>query len=308
LAALDELARRPTSGVFVSVPWVQAAWRHLPELGRPLLLAATGPEGAWLLALSVLRSQGNEIVALAGAPLGDVHDLIRSRPSAPDTGAARLLDSLSRFDAVRLESLDPDGVLVRLVMQSKASPWRCTREPAPIIPITPSRVGQSGALRRWRRLARRGRLELVVQHDELLGPARAGEFVRRRQARWIAQRRADELPAVEWLPGFPAFMQEAVARLARIGLARLWMLLLDNRPIAEDLHLGPRAAPLLYMRNYVLAHSPWSPGRVLLEATLGCLAEQGVAALASGRGDEPYKMELGAGSEHVVNAYLDRGR
>jgi CelD/BcsL family acetyltransferase involved in cellulose biosynthesis len=303
VAAVAEFARWPTPGVFVSGPWVQAAWRHLPELGGPLAITSTGPAGDWLLPLSMLRSEGKEVVALAGAPLGDAHDLVRSPPSASDSGAAPLVDHLARFDAVSLEALDPDGVLARMVMRRNASRWRCMREPAPIIPVTTPRAG---ALRRWRRLARRGRLELHVLDGEQLVPARAREFVRRRRSRWIAQGRADELPSVEWLPGFPAFMEEAVPGLSRLGLARLWMLLLDGRPIAEDLHLGPRVAPLLYMRNYDLAHSQWSPGRVLLEATLGYLAEQRVAALATGRGDEPYKLELGGGPQHVVNAFLDR--
>lgn len=294
--------------VFSSAAWVLAAWRHLPELGSPAVLRAGDRSATWLLPLSVRRRHEAATISLAGAPLGDAHGLVGPAHPWPEGLGARalecLLEACGTGGSVELDALARTDALAG-ALEMAAGEWQVEREPSPVIAVTRTPVSSSHD-KRWRRLGREGSLAVRIVAGAGLRAAVIEDFVQCRLARWHAQGRLDQLGEVERLPGFPRFLGQAASVLARAGQARLWVLLVDGKPAAQDLHLGPASAPLLYMRDYDLSFAPWSVGRLLLEATLLRLRTAGVQALETGRGDEPYKMMAGGGREHVLNACAAR--
>lgn len=280
-------------GVFVSAAWAVSAWRHLVELGRPLVLAVEiGPDTWWLPLAEHLGE-----VQLSGAPFGDHHDLTGPRGAGRAGAATAMVHALEGLaEEVRLHALAPGGALLAALHERRG--WTVDSEPSPLIPST--RIVGPGATRRLRRIERLGPSQIeVCQLDDLDEP-RVRAFADARRQVWRARGR--ECPPLERLPGFDAFLAESVAALARDARARLWQLCVADVVVAQDLHLGPPEMPLLYMRAYDPVWAALSPGRVLLEQTLHLLHSQGVDVLDSGRGDEPYKLAIGGDTSTVHNA------
>ncbi len=293
-------AQLPADTVFGSAPWVEAAWRHLPSLGEPAVLTAEFEGRRWMLPLVIGRRSAS--LRLAGAPLGDAHDLIGPRGEEADEMADAVLDWLTRYPGpVDLQALDSGGALAAGLARHREDGWTLEREPAPVVPVAAARIGR-GHCRRWAQLARHGVPRVRVLDGARVDTTAVAEFARRRLRRWELRGRSGDLPPAERSATFPCFLNEAAAGLARDDRARLWALDLDGLVIAEDLHLGPPRGPLLYMRTYDPRFSALSPGRVLLERTVLMLRDAGVAVLETGRGAERYKLELGAGEQYVVNA------
>ncbi|WP_260696718.1 GNAT family N-acetyltransferase [Streptomyces sp. 130] len=243
------------------------------------------------------------VFGFAGQPLGDEHDAALSAPSAvrllPDL--RRLLERTAAKSAdLVLDCLTTDGHLAREL--SRAPRWDLEPLAAPVIALANMRVSAKGHARRLRNLSALGSLRFDVIDGPELTAAEGERFIRAKWDDWTRQGRIDTLPPVERLAGFPHFMGAAVSGLARRGRARLWTLSLNGDRVAEDLHIGPPSAPLIYMGSYSHDLRTYSPGRVLLEETLGRLAARGCAYVRMGRGDEAYKKEAGAGDETVLRA------
>ncbi|MGQ0717300.1 MAG: GNAT family N-acetyltransferase [Pseudonocardiales bacterium] len=293
-----QVARGGTAdGVFVSAAWVWSAWRNLAELGCPLLLIVDLGPDMWWLPLAERRGE----LRLAGSPLGDRHDL--AGPGGPGRAgaAAAMLHALTeRTGGVELHALASAGALADALRGHGG--WAVEPESSPLIPTTAA--PSPGARRRMRRLERLGPTRVEIQGYPRLDEDGVRAFADARREVWRAHGRGS--PTVELLPGFGAFLRDSVTGLARAEFARLWQLHVGEVVVAQDLHLGPPAAPLLYMRAYDPAWAALSPGRVLLEQTLHLLHRQDVAVLDSGRGDEPYKLALGGDTSTVSNAALRR--
>ncbi|MFI5796309.1 GNAT family N-acetyltransferase [Streptomyces sp. NPDC051677] len=298
---------------FSSAEWAIAAWEHLPQLGDPAVLLAEDTSGWCALALASHRDDVGEQLTLAGAPLGDEHDIAHS-PGADLNqllpalvGACEHLTDSSR-QRVELCALAEDGLLIRELAR-RPERWRLQREAAPIIHADRVSIAASGHRRRVRQLERVGAVTFGTVEGESLTSDEVEGFVSRRLRSWSERGRIDELPSVEHLPGFPRFMGAAVGSLARRRRAQLRVLEVDGVRAAESLHLGPNHDPLMYMISYAARFAPYSPGRVLFEHTLLGLSDA-APRLSTGRGDEPYKLAAGAGNECVVtarSAVMERG-
>ncbi|MYW10169.1 GNAT family N-acetyltransferase [Streptomyces sp. SID2563] len=290
---------------FCRPEWVLSAWNSLPELGKPAV-AVVRDDDAWAAAaLTEAGEPGAGTLTFAGQPLGDEHDLVLHRPDQAGELVTALVGLLEDVAAeggkkVTLDALAPDGRLTRELRRSPR--WALEAEAAPVITPALARVNAARHARRMRYLGGRGSLTFGVVTGDELTVTEGERFLRTRFENWTRQGRIDQLPAVERLPGFPHFMGTMMWGLAQRNMARLWVLELDGLRIAEDLHVGPPEDPLLYMRSYSTDFRKYSPGRILLEETLGQLAARDCARLRTGRGDELYKLDAGAGQECVLRA------
>ena len=203
--------------------------------------------------------------------------------------------------SVRLDALTAHGRLTR-ELSARSALWHLRQEPAPVIVGDRICVNETGHDRRTRRLSRLGTVSVRVIDGLRLTEAEAEDFVYRRLASWSCRGRLGELPRVERLPHFPRFMGVATSGLAARGMARLLVIELDGRRVAESLHLGPVADPLMYMISYDPDFAKYSPGRLLLEHSLLALRASPTCRLRTGRGDEQYKLAAGAVTEHVLTA------
>jgi CelD/BcsL family acetyltransferase involved in cellulose biosynthesis len=288
---------------FVTPEWVISAWQHLPELGEPIVAAVEDESGWCALALTATSAAQGDGFTLAGAPLGDEHDVVASGAADADRLVPYLVDALERLaergHVIDLGALAAAGPLTR-ELADRPDSWALDREPAPVIYTDAARVNVTGHRRRLRQLSRRGETVFITVDGGRLTSDEVSGFVSRRLASWSRRERIGDLPRVERLASFPAFLGAAAGGLAGRDRARLLAVEVDGHRIAESLHIGPSRDPLMYMINYDPDFAKLSPGRVLLEHTLLQLGAE-TSRLRTGRGDEAYKIAAGARLDYVVN-------
>jgi CelD/BcsL family acetyltransferase involved in cellulose biosynthesis len=302
------LADTPDASGFQSLAWILACRARLPADARRLhtLVVRDGGEPIGILP-AALGPRGE---------LGFVGDAVSNY-----AGALHRADRLGDVVAALAESIrrDPAVRLVDLRGLREGSPffvaWSAARRPgfhaptvvrtasAPWLDLSPGwkaiaarRSGTARALvaRKWRALARLGRLEFVETGDrdrvrETL-PAMFGLF----RARWAGRHESG---------GFAdrrrAFHEAAAPALAADGRLLLSLLALDGEPVAFA--YGVRGAR--GTTSYVLAHddalAPCSPGALLLARMLEAACARGDAEYDFSIGDEQYKAEWASGTRAV---------
>ncbi len=118
-------------------PWALAAWRHLPLLGDPLVVAAfhRGNLVGLIPLAATPRPNGGRLVRWAGSPLTDKCDALVA-PGQQDVAVEGLLGAVRSMldvdDALHLGELDCDGLLAaalaRLIFEAaSALPWNGAR-------------------------------------------------------------------------------------------------------------------------------------------------------------------------------------
>jgi len=319
----DRLQGPGITTVFGSSPWALAAWRHLPLLGDPLVIAAfINRKLVGLLPLAVVpRPNGGRLLRWAGSPLTDKCDaLVASgqQDVAVDSLLRGVRSVLDVRDALHLGELDCDGLLAAalshpdlrgtygLILKRRkgdASPIvRMERDGTPDTRWPSARQRQWDNRRRW--LGRQGSLRFIrhASADDLANEIPA--FVRRRLDRWSQRGRLHELPDVEREEGFEDFLTQCCVQLARRGHCYLTHLVLDDAPIASDLYFRCVGVDLLYMRTYDPHWSGASPGHLLFQDSAAIAFSEGVKAIELGRGDEPYKYRLGAVDATLLDVHI----
>lgn len=301
-AILMVAADRARAPVFERRPWLTAWWESFGRDERTVALVADEGDSRWILPL-YLDVRGDEpTVRWLGHPFVDRATVLGERSPLSWSAVALLAEALmSLGTSVELDALDPGHVsTARLLRTLEASGWAVTDEACPMLPLG-ERVGRSE--KNVTRFARRfpaARMRLT-SGPELTQPI-VSEFVRRRQQRWQADGRWGELPQVEHRPEFVDLFGRLIEVLARQGSARLLQLKVDGVVVAQDLHLGVPAMPLLYFRTYDRAFAAYSPGRALLDQCVVWAAGVGCEAIDLGRGGEQYKYDLGGDTSNVAEA------
>ncbi|ETA03179.1 hypothetical protein CcI156_20315 [Frankia sp. CcI156] len=305
----EEMPADGASGIFTSPAWCLAAWRFFPDLGSPRLLVANSTESGPLGILPL--TAGANGLTWAGSPLGDEHD-VRLRPESPHAGpaVARLVQEIvSRSPStasVLLTDVRPAGVLVDFAPNRPGTPAPVLhlREPdsawGSLACIPGWSRGRWRELRRLRRACERSgpltmtRITEPVQlHDAI------PDFVAARLAAWRTRGRFDELPVMDRHPRFPEFLATAASGLARTGRCLLAQLLYLDRPIAQALYFRLGSADLLYMSTFDPEFAGYCPSHQLLAEAAAAAIQEGVSLIEMGRGDEPYKFDLGASPRHL---------
>jgi CelD/BcsL family acetyltransferase involved in cellulose biosynthesis len=127
------------------------------------------------------------------------------------------------------------------------------------------------------------------------------QFVRRRLGFWAERRRLELLPEVERAPQFPSFLAEACSALAADGGCFLTHLTVDDNPIASDLYFRVPGIDILYMRSFDPSWATGSPGYLLFAETVRRSSLENVRAVELGRGDEPYKRQIGGVTAELLD-------
>lgn len=309
MPAWEKLSADGTSGIFTSPAWCLAAWRFFPDLGPPRLLIASSAENGPLALLPLTAGVGG--LTWAGSPLGDEHD-VRLRPGSPHArqAATRLVQEVaSRSSAttpVLLTDVRPTGTLVEIAPSRPGAPAPVLHlhEPDPVWGPLACIPGWSQHRRRELRRLRRGRERLGrVTVARLTEPAQLRdaipEFVAARLDAWRARGRFDELPVMDRHPRFPDFLTAAASGLAQTGRCLLAQLRHQNRPIAQALYFRLGSADLLYMSTFDPDFAGCCPSHQLLAEAAAAALTEGASLIEMGRGDEPYKFDLGASPRHL---------
>jgi CelD/BcsL family acetyltransferase involved in cellulose biosynthesis len=257
-----------------SIPWLAFAHR---AVGHAIFRRRR------LVALVVLVS-GERGFHFAGHPLNDANELL----AIDDEARAAVLRAAANAHAkVVLEHLAPEGPTVEMLRSVDGLHVRSAEsEFCPTLP-----AGAETAQRLRARFERERRRAEITLHWRRPTASEVASFVERRLASWAHRGRLGELSQIERDPAFPRAFGVACGALAAEGLCHIVALAVNGRLAAEDLYLGGSRRPLLYMRSYERHTGLSSPGLHLIDAVRRSTP---FANIDLGRGDEPYKLRLGA--------------
>jgi CelD/BcsL family acetyltransferase involved in cellulose biosynthesis len=296
-----------TANVFATWEWHDTWWRHFGHGGEPLVTTCRRPDGGLvaILPLYLDRRRPVRLLRFMGHGPGDELGPICSpedRPRAMDMLGRSLAASSRSWDIFLGEALPVDPAWGRLlgarVLRTEGSP-RVTFDATSWDEFL---AGRSANLReqvrgRERRLTRAGkvvfRLSSGPDFDRDLGTLFALHA-----ARWgRGTRFAHDEP----------FHREFAAIARDRGWARLWMLELDDRPVAAwyGFRLGDVEA--YYQGGWDPGATARSVGFVLLAHTMRVAMEEGVREYRFLRGDEHYKYRFATADPGLSTVALSRG-
>lgn len=206
----------------------------------------------------------------------------------------------------RLTEVRSAGALTRVVGSRPGCP-------APILRLSEpdAELGALACIPGWSRNRRRG-LRAARRHldeagsvtfERVTGPAQLSAslplFVAARLAAWSHRGRLDELPAMDRHVRFSDFITEVATGLSSRGLCYLAVLSLDGNAVAQSLLFRTPGADLLYMSTYRPDMARYGPSHLLLAEVAAAAFTEGVRVIELGRGDEPYKFDLGAQQRYL---------
>lgn len=302
-AVWRELQVRGDYRVFQDYDWVACWYRNL---GRPagveprIVTGSLGGEVQILFPLGISKAGGLRRLIWLGDGWNDYN--------APVTGPAEMADVLATTD-LWTNVLKAAGA-ADLLEISKQAPEFANGRPNPAFLSESVQEDNSTHLldlsgdpetlraaihspRTWqnfdrkrRKLAKAGNLEFREETDPAERLLVIDAMLRNKSEELRAAGKRD--PFAE--AGAQAFIRDVVTGFP--GIARLFTLRLDGRPIVTTLCLVERDALLLYQTTYDRAHGNASPGALLLHHIIFLAAREGYAVYDCLFGDDPYKLQI----------------
>lgn len=296
----DLLEARPPATLMMSRDWVTTAFETVDADSEPFLVAAR--DGAQLVGLLPLaRRQGERapVLEFAGAPHHDLTDLL-ALPGREAEAAEAVLGFLKEVDdaEIDLDDIDPTGVLASSDSDGIVD-WRASSSTS-VLDLREAWECRVSKRRRkrlnkdMRRLRESHRVEIEQVKGRAVVAALPG-FVARRRLHLEARGRPLDQPPVPLLEG-------VVSRLAPTGRCALVELRVDGVTAAADLLLLDRPVAMSWVCLLEADWRQYSCGNLLLRETALMLRAEGYELLDLGRGDEPYKFEMGAGGGTLLRA------
>lgn len=233
---------------------------------------------------------------LLGAGTSDYLDGIYG-PSCAERHIRNALSMICReedWDTLRVFQLREQSLLRQTLEQlplpgmRRISAASCLHIPAVPLDGLPHSIRDQAKYYR-NRARRQGNLELVVA-GESNWCAAFGTLERLHTSRWRNLGKPGLLADARVV----AWHREALPRLLRSGMLRLFTLLLEGEPLAvlysllDPPHRTPRTQ-YFYLTAFSIRHSGLRPGTVLTALAVEHAANEGVRTIDLLRGDEPYK-------------------
>jgi CelD/BcsL family acetyltransferase involved in cellulose biosynthesis len=287
----EALADRVAGAPFLRAGWVQAWWR---AFGRGSLSVWCVRRGSELAAVLPVRTRGGRVTATANDHTPVFGPLAEPGDPLTELGATVFAAS---FRSVTLPLLRPGAQIDALEAAAVAAGRRTLRREQGRLPLVtfdgaspyerlPS--GRRADLRRCRRrLDELGRVTLQQTTTEANLDAALNDLVALEAMGWKGERRV----AVASRPTTAAFYREVAGWAAHEGMLRLYVLRVDERPVAATLGLAAHGELYLLKAGFDPALARCSPGRLLLAEVLADAAASGLrCAHLLGR-PEAYKVE-----------------
>ena len=301
------LGRQEQPNLFLTIEWQRTWWDHFRG-EADLCLLTVGPESD-PLGIAPMALRDDVLTFLGGTDLFDYHDFI--------TGDPRFYEALADcLDGEPWRTMDLASVpgrsptLEHLPHVYRARGYEVTVETEDVVPglSLPStwdaylaglrRKDRHELRRKLRRLDAAGDHRLVLSTRETLASDLDRFHGLMRESR---EEKRDFMG-----PDREAFFRDIVERMQAAGYLRLFLLELEDQPIAAVLAFDYAGRRHLYNSGYKLASGPLSAGFVLKALCIKDAIEQGLSYFDFLRGDEPYKFHLGARSEPIHRIVVRR--
>ncbi len=298
------LAQSAQGSPFLLPQWQSAWWREWGGEATAALLTVED-KGA-LIGLAPLAVRPGVCSLVGSSDLCDYVDFIAARGQEGPFFAALLpqLQSLS-WQTLQLEPVREDSLaLTHFVPLARAQGWEVEVAPDTVSPWLELPATWEGYLeglhkkdrhelrRKLRRLLEAADIRACVVSDVQGTGARLDEFLA-----LMGESRPDKAEFIT--PARARFFREVVQAMAEAGLARLWFLEYQGRPVATVLCFDFQGTRYLYNSGFDRAYSHLSVGLALKALTIRDAIESGLRRYDFLRGNEPYKYDLG-GRDHAI--------
>ncbi len=271
----------PRATPFQSPEWLLAWRRHLFAGGQ--LWVVAGRRDGRLISLLPLFRYGARLQNLAflGAGITDYLDSLgEPTPRIPGD-----------WEHANLEELRPDSPLLELSAPEQCSVCPVIHLPSPIDPKLAIDIRRSS-----NRLHQAGqaRIERTTHLDDLFA-LHAARWRERNEEGVLAEAKLQD------------FHREVAAGFDRLGILRLYRLLLDDRAVAVVYAFTHRRRVYGYLTGFDPGLSKLSPGTVLLAHIIHESLREGALEFDFLRNPEPYKYRWGARDHINYRVNLRRG-
>ncbi len=314
----DLLRRSRADNVFLTWEWVTAWWRHFGGDYRPWVLALRAEDGN-------LRGIAPLMIGHKRLPGGLFYRqllFIGSGRAAPDhlefitlPADEAAVDLLARgvvtgpgWDLLQLESLPPASPTLAALQRHIPARW-LEKEALPCpfmrLPADWETLRQSLGKNQRRNISRydrylaeagAGAVQYGQLDDAVAIPETLGTLASLHQAVQQEQGHAGAFSDPRMLP----FQQDVAAQFQQRGWLRLYWLRLGGNPIAMMYCFLYGRRLSFYITGYDLAWSRFGPGRQVIAYALQQCVADGVELFDFLRGDEAYKFDWGAETQHNV--------
>jgi CelD/BcsL family acetyltransferase involved in cellulose biosynthesis len=289
--------RARTATPFQSPAWLIPWWRHFAP--GALTTAAAWRDGRLIGLAPFYREDGalgRRLLPL-GISVSDYLDVLLDDGEPEAAGAlVAALDREPAWDSLECEELAPDAAAIGLPAPVGCVETIAAQSACPVLLFPGPRLAEflPGQTRRKlnlarNRAARRGGCRIERAAGESLLDA-FDELLRLHALRW--QARGD--PGVLADARVAAFHRDALPRLDRAGLLRLYLLRFDGAAAAGFYGFQHRGRGFSYLTGFDPAFAFESPGALLLAHAVEAAITDGAGEFHFLRGREAYKYEWGA--------------
>lgn len=303
------LQRSQIGSMFTSFPWNLAWWHSFGESYQPYVLVARDSTGEVRGIAPLMRRHAGTVRKLEfiGTGLSDTGDFLLDADHAEPAARASLAYlqvHCREWDIVDLDEVPAYSPLVKWLGARELTGMRLIQVPrnnCPFIELPATWEDYTHALHRKARqqleaFSRRvieetgAHFRMVTEEAEV--PDAVARFYKLHLARWATKE--DELSHEHLEPGFVPFLEEVCRRAAEHGYLRLAELCVGDEPIASWISFQVNGRLNGYMTGFDPAWSKQRPGKILHGFVVRQALAEGAHELDFGRGDEPYKYEMGA--------------
>ena len=269
----------PATGPFSRRPFLEAWWRQIA--GDDQLVLISADSGAL-----TLRVAGDRVMFCGDADLTDYHTPLGDPLAAIDAAAERFSGHAFSFDSLPAEA----AAALHSALDAGGHPHRVTRESVTAIVELPAEADAWLA-----RLDKKDRHEVRRKQRTFARTFGEPHLERRTDPGAMAIFADLHRSAAGAKGGFMTREREAFfAALVDHAGASVDLLVTDGGPVSAAFGFAQPDGYYLYNSAYAPAAASASPGIVLLTTLIESLIADGVPRLDLLKGDEPYKLRLGA--------------
>jgi CelD/BcsL family acetyltransferase involved in cellulose biosynthesis len=314
-AGWNRLVERCRAPVPFATWQFQTAWFRAFAPGPLHLLAVQDGAGDWVGVLPLYETPtpaGPVLRLVGGTDIADYLDLITLAGREEEVWKAvlpRLADLAWKTVDLRpvpAASATP-GLLVSLAPTSGLHCRVDVEDRCPVIDLPGTWDGYLAGLSGKDRHELRRKLRRAEVGQPRVEVARTPEAMAAVMDGFVALHRQSKVGKAGFMDdSMEAFFRELGRELAAAGLGALWMLWLEERPVAALFCLEQVGTVSLYNSGFDPEARAMSPGVVLIARTIEDAIARGFRRYDFLRGEEPYKYGFGAVPTEVLRVTLER--
>jgi CelD/BcsL family acetyltransferase involved in cellulose biosynthesis len=296
--------------IFLTWEWLSTWWKHYGNRNREFLVITARDNGKIFAAAPLMNTQYKlwgftlRKIEFLGTPASDYHSLLLTVQG--QNYAKQMLEcalnTVNDWDCLELREV-PDNSITATALRGVAGQGLCfaekTQSICRYVPLPTNFENYFSSLgpqfrRNFRRARKKLRRNFNASYQAHCEPDDVDHnmevFIELHQKRWRARRQA----GVFGVQTFRGFHKEVAEAFARRGWLILFILRLDDEPVAAAYCFKYGNKLYGYLSGHNPEYSEYSVGNLLLLHMIETSIKRGLAEVDFMRGDEPYKKRWNA--------------